>query len=74
MLRKIVSYRQDEVGDWVAVLECGHTQHIRHDPPLTERPWVLTPEGRARFIGYPLNCKICDGEDIREIALPFPEE
>jgi len=72
MLRKIVSYRQDEVGDWVAVLECGHTQHIRHDPPLTNRPWVLTPEGRARFVGYQLNCKICDGEDIREIALPLP--
>lgn len=68
MLRRIVDYRQDEVNDWVAVLECGHGQHIRHDPPLTNRPWVLTPEGRARFIGHRLNCKICDGDDIR--ALP----
>jgi len=63
--RKIVGFHQDEVGDWVADLECGHTQHVRHDPPLSDRPWVLTPQGRRRFIGFQLECKICDGEDIR---------
>ena len=70
MIRSIVGYRQDEVGDWVAVLACGHGQHIRHDPPLSNRPWVLSQEGRDRFIGQPLNCKICDGDDIRSGADP----
>lgn len=65
MRQRIVGYRQDEFGDWVAELACGHGQHIRHEPPLTVRPWVLTPAGRSRFIGHELNCKICDGDDIR---------
>ncbi len=64
MEREIVDYRQDDAGDWVAVLDCGHGQHIRHSPPFQVRPWVLDPAGRARFIGYPLNCRICDGDDI----------
>ncbi|MEZ4862499.1 MAG: DUF3565 domain-containing protein [Caldilineaceae bacterium] len=62
MQRKIIGFTQDEVGDWVARLECGHRQHVRHDPPLTDRPWVLTAEGRQHFIGYELNCKLCDEE------------
>lgn len=60
MQRKIIDWRQDEIGDWVAVLECGHGQHVRHEPPLTFRPWVLTLEGRAQFLGFELNCKRCD--------------
>lgn len=68
MKQKIVGYHQDEVGDWVADLACGHTQHIRHTPPLSYRPWVLHEAGRQRFIGYELNCTICNGDDIK--ALP----
>ena len=33
MKRAIVGYHRDDVGDWVAELECGHAQHVRHDPP-----------------------------------------
>lgn len=68
MERSIVSFRQDEVGDWVAVLDCGHGQHVRHNPPMFERPWVLEPAGRARFTGYTLNCRICDGDDFHAAA------
>ncbi|MBI3797146.1 MAG: DUF3565 domain-containing protein, partial [Deltaproteobacteria bacterium] len=57
MKRKILNFHQDEVGDWVADLECGHTQHVRHDPPWQERPWVVTPAGRQSRIGMELNCK-----------------
>ena len=64
MKRQIVAFRQDDVGDWVAVLACGHGQHVRHSPPMFERPWVLEVAGRARFIGYSLDCRICDGDDI----------
>ena len=58
--RKIVGFHTDDVGDWVADLECGHTQHVRHDPPWQNRPWVVTPEGRARFLGTELRCVLCD--------------
>ena len=60
MEQPIVGFHQDEAGDWVADLACGHTQHVRHNPPFSNRPWVLTPEGRRRFVGFALNCKLCD--------------
>jgi hypothetical protein len=44
---------------WVAELECGHTQHVRHDPPWQVREWVLTEEGRDRFLGTELGCVLC---------------
>ena len=46
MQQPIVGYHVDEFGDWVADLQCGHGQHVRHQPPMTNRPWVLTEEGR----------------------------
>jgi len=64
LLKKIVGFHQDEEGHWVADLECGHCQHRRHNPPLISREWVLTPEGRNRFIGAELNCKKCDEKDV----------
>jgi hypothetical protein len=60
MQRAIVGFHQDEHSHWVADLECGHTRHVRHDPPWENRPWVSTPEGRARFVGVMLNCVRCD--------------
>jgi hypothetical protein len=55
----IVRFEQDEAGDWIAILACGHRQHVRHDPPFVTRPWVLTPEGRATRIGSNLECRDC---------------
>lgn len=62
MERAIVGYDQDELGDWRAILACGHRQHVRHNPPLVNRPWVLSAAGRQQFIGYSLDCKVCDEE------------
>lgn len=62
MKQPIVGWHQDEQGDWVAELACGHGQHVRHAPPLSFRPWVLEPEGRARFIGFVLDCVRCNEE------------
>ena len=56
----ITGFHTDEEGHWVAELECGHYQHVRHDPPLTERAWVLTEEGRASRIGQALRCLKCE--------------
>ncbi|MGH9239609.1 MAG: DUF3565 domain-containing protein [Vicinamibacterales bacterium] len=57
--RAIVGFHQDDEGHWVAELECGHSQHMRHDPPWQNREWVLTPDGRARFIGVKIECRSC---------------
>lgn len=57
--RRITGYHLDEEGQWVAELECGHTQHVRHDPPWQVRPWTQTPEGRAEHLGTTLGCAKC---------------
>ena len=59
MYQAIIGFHQDEVGDWVADLACGHTQHVRHQPPWINRPWVITPEGRQQHLGQRLWCKHC---------------
>ena len=60
MNQPIVGYHLDEERHWVAELRCGHNQHVRHDPPWTNREWVTTPEGRAGRLGSLLDCKKCD--------------
>jgi hypothetical protein len=57
--RRIIGFHQDHEGHWVADLECGHGQHVRHDPPWQLRPWVITPEGRASYVGTELRCVRC---------------
>ena len=58
--RRIIEFHMDEEGHWVADLECGHAQHVRHNPPWVNRPWVTTPEGRAAALSESLDCKHCD--------------
>jgi hypothetical protein len=58
--KRIIGYHLDEEQHWVAELECGHHQHVRHQPPWTNREWVTAPEGRASRIGTTLDCKKCD--------------
>jgi len=60
MNKKIIGYHQDEEKHWVAELECGHNQHVRHQPPWQNRPWVITEEGRKSRLGLILSCKKCD--------------
>jgi hypothetical protein len=66
MQRKIVGYHLDEEQHWVAELECGHNQHVRHNPPWTNRPWVITPEGRNQMLGRILECRKCDQNAPRD--------
>lgn len=60
MIRTIIDFRFDEAGDWVAALDCGHGQHMRHRPPFINRPWVTAPAGRDARLGTELNCVRCD--------------
>ncbi len=59
----IVGYHKDDENHWVAELACGHYQHVRHNPPLVSRPWVITEKGRKNMLGFKLDCKKCD-EDV----------
>ena len=63
MKQAIVGFHKDEEGDWVADLACGHGQHVRHNPPWQNRPWVKTQDGRNSRIGFMLGCKLCDREE-----------
>lgn len=60
MQRNITGFHLDEHNDWVAELECHHGQHVRHNPPFVNRPWVITERGRNSKLGETLNCKKCD--------------
>lgn len=60
MQRKIIGFHRDAEGAWVAELDCGHGQHVRHAPPWQSRPWVETEAGRQRKIGGALDCRLCE--------------
>ncbi|MBW4935355.1 DUF3565 domain-containing protein [Marinobacter sp. F4206] len=60
MKQPITGYHRDQESHWVAQLACGHNQHVRHDPPWVNRPWVMTREGRQSMLGFELDCKKCD--------------
>lgn len=60
MRQKITGFHLDEDDDWVAELECHHGQHVRHNPPFINRPWVITESGRNSKLGASLECLKCD--------------
>jgi tellurite methyltransferase len=65
MHRQIIGFVQDDQREWIALLDCGHRQHVRHQPPFVSRPWVRTDDGRAEQLGAQLDCSLCD-----QLALP----
>src|SRR5512139_1286966 len=71
MHRQIVSFHEDPDSDWIAELSCGHRRHVRHRPPLSDRPWVLTAEGRRARIGTKLDCTPCDRREIPPGYQPY---
>jgi hypothetical protein len=49
--RRITGYNQDDEGNWVAELECGHQQHVTSQPVVGESAMGHTRAGadsRAR--------------------------
>ena len=60
MQQAIIGFHLDEEGHWVADLACGHAQHVRHNPPWQNLPWVITEQGRKEKLGVILECKKCD--------------
>jgi GNAT superfamily N-acetyltransferase len=68
----IVGYHLDDESHWVAELACGHQQHVRHDPPWQNRPWVTTDAGRRERLGALLPCRKCDVDAPRDWPSPAP--
>lgn len=66
MHHAITGYFQDEAGHWVAKLDCGHGQHLPHNPPKANNAWVLTQTGRDDKIGVVLMCKKCIAGEMPE--------
>ena len=64
MQRAVIGFRQDEEMHWVAMLECGHSVHVRHDPPWTVRAWVTTEEERMTRVGTEMRCKRCEEGEV----------
>jgi tellurite resistance-related uncharacterized protein len=64
MLRGMTGFHRDAEEHWVAELSCGHAQHVRHQPPFSLRPWVLTDEGRDARLGQTLDCPLCDRRQL----------
>jgi len=51
-------------------LACGHGQHVRHQPPFINRPWVVGAAGREEHLGTYLNCKKCEEPSSNTPLLP----
>lgn len=68
MKQAIAGYHKDDQDDWVAELACGHFQHVRHNPPWIERPWVESRGGRDAMLGFELDCKKCDRGERKDVA------
>lgn len=66
MRRTIAGFHQDDEGWWVAELSCLHRQHVRHQPPWQERPWVVADEERSARLGTELECAACDRAELPE--------
>ncbi|MEA1605054.1 DUF3565 domain-containing protein [Pseudomonas spirodelae] len=74
-LVRVLDFRQDEHGDWLAVLSCGHTQHLRHQPPWQNRAWVVDAQQRQAHVGKPFLCGWCAAErGAREAMTERPNQ
>ena len=71
MERPITGFDLDSEGDPIALLSCGHAQHVRHNPPFINRPWVISEEGRSGMIGKMLNCVRCDKFEMPDGFIPY---
>ena len=71
MERPITGFELDSEGDPIAILSCGHAQHVRHNPPFINRPWVTSEEGRNGMLGKMLNCVRCDNFEMPDSFIAY---
>lgn len=73
MERPITGFALDDDGDPIAILSCGHRQHVRHNPPFINRPWVTTEQGRNGMLGKTLDCLRCDKLELPDNFVPYKQ-
>jgi hypothetical protein len=56
MQQAIVGFHLDEENIGLLISPVV-IQHVRHDPPWQNRPWVLTEQGRKEKLGVMLECR-----------------
>jgi tellurite resistance-related uncharacterized protein len=66
----ITGFHPDEEGAWVAELSCLHAQHVHHEPPFWDAPWVHDAKGREQRLGQPIDCPLCDRAELPEGLSP----
>jgi tellurite methyltransferase len=71
VLRRITDFRTDESGDWISDLDCGHSRHVRHEPPLADRAWVLDANEREGRLGSLLECGRCAQRELPADFAPY---
>ena len=71
MKRSIIGFHLDDHDDWVADLDCGHGQHVRHRPPFVNRPWVASDAAREAMLGTALDCVRCDRMEWPDGLVPY---
>jgi hypothetical protein len=69
-LVRLIDFGQDADGHWLAILSCGHTQHLRHQPPWQNRAWVLDAQQRTARLGQPFACGWCTAAVAPDAANP----
>ena len=71
MKRPIVRFSMDSESQWVAEMACGHTQHTRHNPPFSERPWVETADYWDVY--WDVTRAVKRRFDAEGISIPLPQ-
>ncbi|MDN5752015.1 MAG: DUF3565 domain-containing protein [Nitrosospira sp.] len=71
MERPITGFGFDDEGDSIAILSCGHPQHVRHNPPFINRSWVTTEQGRSSMLGKTLDCVRCDKFELPDSFVAY---
>ncbi len=59
VVRTIESLRRESEHAVVLRLGCGHTRHVRHNPPLSDHPWVVDQAASAEKVGQAIECGAC---------------
>lgn len=60
MKRAIKSFQKNRFQEWDALLVCGHSVTMRHNPPYMSCRWIGTAEGRQAHVGDDIDCVSCD--------------
>jgi len=73
MKQTIQAFELDDAQEWLAVLACGHSRHVRHRPPMFEAEWLASEAGRTGRVGTELECGFCEMPRLPESAAVYGE-